>query len=187
MNDAILAGRRACQNARPIRVMFMDEARFGRISDPHRCWAPAGLRPTVPCQVVREFTYSYAAVCPFDGHLDTLILPEVNTPTMSFYLDYVSRRHPDEHVVIIMDQAGWHKARKLRIPRNITLHWLPPYSPELNPVEHLWQHIRKSAFHNRVFHSLDAVEDALEAALASLLHNPSTVRSLTLFSWITIA
>jgi transposase len=166
--------------------MFMDEARFGRIADPHRCWAPPGLRPSVPCQLVREFTYSYSAVCPFDGHLDTLILPEVDTPTMSFFLHYVSHQHPDEHVVLIMDQAGWHKAKDLHIPDNITLHWLPPYSPELNPVEHLWQYIRRIAFHNRVFRSLDAVEDALEAALAWLLRNPNTVRSLTLFPWMFI-
>lgn len=162
----------------------MDEARFGRISEPTRCWAPAGIRPRVPTQVIREFTYAYAAVCPFDGHLDTLVLPEVTTPVMSFFLDHVAAQHLGEQVVLIMDQAGWHKARDLHIPENITLFWLPPYSPELNPVEHLWKHLRHAAFHNRVFHSLDAVEDQLVHGLHALLNTPELVRSLTLYDWM---
>ncbi len=70
--------------------MFQDEGRFGRISDPRRCWAPTGLRPDVPGQVIREYTYAFAAVSPHDGTLDSLILPEVNTEMMSIFLEEVS-------------------------------------------------------------------------------------------------
>src|SRR4051812_6286633 len=66
--------------------MFEDEARFGRISDPRRCWAPPGVRPEVKTQLVREYEYAFAAVCPQDGTLDTLVLPTVNTEAMGLFL-----------------------------------------------------------------------------------------------------
>ena len=164
--------------------MFMDEARFGRISDVRRCWAPSGIRPCVPSQIVREYTYAYAAVCPFDGTLDALILPEVNTEAMSVFLEELSTNHHDEQIVLILDKAGWHTATNLTVPENIILHWLPPYSPELNPVEHLWDELREKWFRNRYFTSLDAVEDQLSEALKFLMEHPDLVKSMTLFNWM---
>jgi transposase len=164
--------------------MFMDEARFGRISDVRRCWAPLGIRPCIPSQIVREYTYAYAAVCPFDGTLDALILPEVNTEAMSVFLDDLSTNHEDEQIVLIVDKAGWHTATNLTIPKNITLHWLPPCSPELNPVEHLWDELREKWFRNRYFTSLGAVEDQLTEALKFLMEHPDPVKSMTLFDWM---
>ncbi len=164
--------------------MFMDEARFGRISDSRECWAPQGVRPRIPSQIVREFVYAYAAVCPFDGDLDALVLPEVNTESMSLFLAELSDNHQDENIVLIMDKAGWHTAKNLIVPRNITLHWLPPYSPELNPVEHLWDEIREKWFQNRYFQSLNAVEDQLVDALAFLMRHPELVKTMTLFNWM---
>ena len=164
--------------------MFMDEARFGRISDVRRCWAPSGIRPCVLSQIVREYTYAYAAVCPFDGDLDALILPEVNTEAMSIFLEELSGNHGDEQIVLILDKAGWHTAGNLTIPDNITLHWLPPYSPELNPVEHLWDELREKWFRNKYFASLDAVEDQLAEALKFLMEHPDQVKRMTLFDWM---
>src|SRR3954453_10933733 len=80
---------------RPVRLMFEDEARFGRISDPRRCWAPVGVRPEVEVQVVREYEYAFAAVSPHDGVLDTLVLPAVHAEAMGVFLAEVSRRHAD--------------------------------------------------------------------------------------------
>jgi len=85
---------------------------------------------------------------------------------------------------MIMDQAGWHKAKRLNVPDNITLHWLPPYSPELNPVEHLWDEIREKWFYNRVFESLEAVEIQLIKALRHYLSSPAEFSSFTLFPWM---
>ena len=79
--------------------MFEDEARFGRLSEPHRCWAPKGIRPTVPAQIVREYEYAYAAVSPHDEVLDTLVLPTVNTEAMGLFLAEVSARHAAEFIV----------------------------------------------------------------------------------------
>jgi len=188
MREAMDAGRTAVQ-ARgapqtPVRIMFMDEGRFGRISEIRRCWAPPGVRPVACAQVEREYSYAYAALTPFDGELVSLVLPGVNAEMMSLFLGEASRQYPDEQVVMIMDQAGWHKAKRLDIPDNITLHWLPPYSPELNPVEHLWDDIREKWFANHAFESLDAVELQLVKGLRHYLSAPADLSSLTLFSWM---
>ena len=164
--------------------MFQDEARFGRINDPRRCWAPEGLRPDVPAQLVREFIYAYTAVSPHDGTMDSLILPEVNTEAMSIFLAEVARRHPDEFILMFLDGAGWHKANALKVPQNMVLRFLPPYSPQLNPVEHIWEEIREKWFQNLVFDSLDAVEDRLVTALVSLERDPQRVFSIAGFDWI---
>lgn len=162
----------------------MDEARFGRMSQACRCWAPMGFRPLIPQQLIREFIYVYAAVSPFDGDIDALVLPEVSAEAMSVFLKEVSDRHPDKHIVMIMDQAGWHRAKKLVIPDNITLFWLPPYSPELNPVEHLWDEIREKWFNNYAFKSLCDVEKQLVKALKHLIDSPELIKSMTFFKWM---
>lgn len=178
------AARRRGAAEAPLRLMFMDEARFGRISDVRRCWAPAGVRPLAFAQVEREYSYAYAALCPFDGQLVSLVLPWANTEMMSLFLAEASRRYANEQLVLIMDQPGWHKAKRLKVPDNITLHWLPPYSPELNPVEHLWDDLREKWFSNKVFNSLEAVEIQLMQALQHYQRSPEEVKSMTLFSWI---
>ena len=83
--------------------MFQDEGRFGRISDPRRCWVPSGLRPDVPTQVVREYTYAFAAVSPHDGTMDSLILPEVNACMMSIFLEEVATRHPGDLILMLRE------------------------------------------------------------------------------------
>jgi transposase len=166
-------------------LMLQDEGRFGRISRPNRCWAPRGVRPCVPSQIIREYTYAYAAVSPHDGAIDSLILPEVNEKAMSIFLKEVSERHPDDFILMIMDGAGWHTAKGLIVPKNMALIFLPPYSPELNPVEHIWKDIRENWFGNKAFNSIEAVEDQLERALAALEQDPGKVAGLTGFPWLT--
>ena len=168
-----------------LRLMFQDEGRFGRISTPRRCWAPRGIRPNVPSQIVREYTYGYAAVSPHDGTMDSLILPQVTEEAMSIFLREVSDRHPDEFILMVMDGAGWHKANALRVPDNMALFFLPPYSPQLNPVEHIWESIREDGFRNEVFNSMDGVENQLMQCLAALERDPAAVASMTGFPWIT--
>lgn len=167
-----------------LRLMLQDEGRFGRISMLRRCWAPRGVRPCVPSQIVREYTYAYVAISPHDGAMDSLVLPEVSEQAMSFFLREVSERHPDEFILMVMDGAGWHRARALKVPDNMALIFLPPYSPELNPVEHIWESIRENWFRNEVFNSIVGVENQLEKALAALESDPESVRSLTGFPWI---
>ncbi len=164
--------------------MLQDEGRFGRISTPQRCWAPRGIRPSVPSQIVREYTYAYVAVSPHDGTMDSLILPQVSEQAMSIFLREVSNRYPDEFILMVMDGAGWHKAKALSVPANMALSFLPPYSPELNPVEHVWEHIREDGFRNKAFNSIEAVEDQLMQSLEALEKDPALVASMTGFSWI---
>ncbi len=164
--------------------MFQDEGRFGRINDPRRCWACHPYRPQVPAQLVRAYLYAFSAVSPHDGVLDSLILPAVNADAMSLFLAEVAARHPDEEVLIVLDGAGWHGAHHLVVPPNLHLLALPPYSPELNPAEHLWDEIREKWFRNEVFHSLDAVEQRLTDGLVTLEAAQSRVQTLTGFPWI---
>lgn len=164
-------------------IMFQDEARFGRINSPHKCWVQ-GERPVVYCQIVREYTYAYAAVCPFNGTMVSLILPVVSSAAMSIFLGEVANRNSDRTILMFMDQAGWHTAKDLKIPLNIILASLPAYSPELNPTEHIWDELREKYFHNYTFDSIQAVEDRLESGLRDIENDGELVQSTTGFNWI---
>ena len=142
------------------------------------------MRPEVPCQMVREYTYGFVALSPHDGMLDSLILPQVCEEAMSLFLREVSERHPDEFILMILDGAGWHKAKALKVPENMELIFLPPYSPQLNPVEHIWDSIRETDFSNQVFNSIEGVEDQLVRSLVALEQHPASVASMTGFPWI---
>lgn len=164
--------------------MFQDEARFGRINDVRRCWAPKPLRPLCQAMLTHEYTYAYAAVDVGTGVLDTLVLPHVNTHCMQLFLDEVAQRHLHEHIILVLDGAGWHHSNTLVVPPNMSLLPLPPYAPELNPVEHLWDEIREKHFHNRVFDSLDALEDHLVTALHVTEIAIDRVHSIVAWPWI---
>jgi hypothetical protein len=168
----------------PVRVMFQDEARFGRLSDPRRCWAPAPLRPTVRVALVREYTYAYGAVSPRDGALDWMLAPKSDTINMAAFLRHVSQRHPEDFVLMVLDGAPSHRAQGLRIPGNMALVRLPAYSPELNPAERLWDEIREKEFANRVFESLGAAMAQAARGLKRLEDSAPALQSLTGWDWI---
>ena len=116
--------------------------------------------------------------------MDSLILPHVNGDCMQIFLDEVAARYPEERLVMVMDGAGWHRGQGLVVPENMRLLTLPPYSPELNPVEHLWDELREKWFHNRVFDSIEALEDHLETGIRSMEGSPEIVRSIVSWPWI---
>ena len=116
--------------------------------------------------------------------LDTLILPATNSDCMQIFLDEVASRHVEEHILMILDGAGWHTSGLLAIPDNMRLLSLPPYSPELNPVEHLWDDLREKAFHNTVFESIESLETHLESSLRVLEDATNSVRSIVAWPWI---
>lgn len=164
--------------------MFQDEARFGRISHTRYCGCPKPFRPFTHAMVTQEYAYAYAAGSPGDGVLDTLILPSVTGDCMQICVDEIGVRHGEEHVLMVVDGAGWHRNQALRLPRNLQLLFLPPDTPELNPVEYLWDALREKSFHNRIVDSLDSLEAHLEQALADFEKSPNRTRGITGGPWI---
>ncbi len=111
------------------------------------------------------------------------MLPEVSTEAMSLFLArFSAERRPDEHAVMVLDQAGWHGARALKIPSNVTLVPLPPYAPELNPVERVWLYLRERFLSHRLLDDYDAIVDACCAAWNRL--TPERLRSLCSYPYI---
>src|SRR5207302_4293108 len=121
--------------------MFADEARFGRMNRPRPCWAPTGVRPRVASQLIREYTYLYGDVCPKDGTCIFLIMPASDTECFQIFLDTLAKKFSRQHMLLFVDGAPNHRCDDRVIPANIMLHFLPPYSPELNPQENLWDEI----------------------------------------------
>jgi len=169
---------------RPVIFMVQDEARFGRITQPRRCWAPKGMRPCTPHQIIRQAIYDFTAVAPQYGKMISLILPTANTDMMDIFLEHVSKEFPDVFIVMQVDGASWHRSQQLHLPENIRLIFQPPYSPQVNPVEHIWDEIREKSFSNRIFSSLDALQDHLCTALNELSSHTGIIRSLTYFPHI---
>jgi hypothetical protein len=169
---------------RPVLLFAQDEARFGRISVTRRSWAPVGVRPKSPRQVIRKFVYAYTAVCPSLGKMTSLILPTVNSEMMSLFLDQVSKDFAQYFIIMLVDRAGWHVSVRLDIPENIRLIPLPSHSPELNPSEHIWDELREKHFPNLALKSLDDVEEQLCRGLNALADDPVRLRSLTYFPYL---
>jgi DDE superfamily endonuclease len=161
--------------------MAQDEGCFGRLSIPRRAWAPPGIRPHAPRQVVREYTYVYAAVAPAEGKMTSLILPSADTQMMEVFLSHVSSTFANSFVVMQVDQASWHLSTELTLPENIRLIAQPAYSPELNPVEHVWEELREKQLSNLAFSSLEDVIAKVCEGLNQLEDDPGRLRSLTYF------
>ena len=161
-----------------------DEARIGQKNKITRRWARRGTRPSAPHDQRTRSTYIFGAICPARGTGAGLILPFCNTAAMALHLAEISRTvMPGAHAVLLLDQAGWHLSAKLDIPDNITLMPLPPKSPELNPVENIWQFIRDNWLSNRVFRSYDDILEHCCYAWNNLVEQPWTIMSIGLRDW----
>lgn len=171
------------EDTRPIKLLFKDEGRFGRISDPARCWAPKGIRPIVPAHIVREYTHFFSAVCPRDGQSCSLILPYADTDAMNIFLEECSEYFKNYRVIMVMDQAAWHRTSSIEEFENIRIIYQPLYSPELNPVEHLWEYIRENHMRNCIWSSMAALEQTLERILKIIMESTETIQSLVGFHW----
>jgi len=154
----------------------MDEARFGQQGTLTRVWAPKGSRPTAVKQTRYEWVYLYAAVEPATGASVALQAPHVDSGTMSVFLRMLSEElGADEHAILLMDQAGWHVSRSLVVPDSITILLIPPYSPELNPIERLWAYMRSHYLSNRAYddyqHLLQAGADGWRELTPEMLRS----------------
>ena len=169
-----------------VELWFMDEARVGQKGSLTHVWYQKGVRPRGMRQQGFASAHLFGAVCPERDAGVALVLPEVSTAAMDVFLAELARAVSAEtHVALVLDGAGWHVSEELAVPANLTLIHLPPYSPELNPVERVWEHLRDRWLSHRVLAGgYEAVVDAICAAWNALLAEPGRLRSLTSFPWL---
>jgi hypothetical protein len=169
-----------------VELWFMDEARIGQKGRLTYVWYQKGVRPRGVRQQGFASAHLFGAVCPERGEGVALVLPELSTAAMNAFLAEIGRAVPvGTHAALVLDGAGWHVSENLTVPANLTLVPLPPYSPELNPVERIWEYLRDRWLSHRVLAGgYEAVVDAACAAWNALLAEPGRLRSLTNFPWL---
>lgn len=136
----------------------MDESRFGLLSIPRRCLTSKGIKPIVRYQHRFKNFYLFGAYSPVDGDHFTLEFPYCNGDCFQQYLEELSLHRPEEFKILLLDNGAFHKVKTLIIPANIALLFLPPYSPELNPAEWMWRHI-KDKLANKIFETVEKLSD----------------------------
>jgi transposase len=149
-------------------IYFFDESRFGTHSKIGHGWFMRGVRTEVKMKLGFQNFYLYSAVNPRSGEDFTLIAPNVNTICMNIFLEKLSEYIGDTQIILVMDCAGWHRARNLNVPKNITIMYLPPYSPELNPVERFWRFIKQHTIKNKIYENIDLLEQAVSTFIKQL-------------------
>ena len=164
----------------------MDEARIGQKGSVTRVWYERGVRPRGVRQQGFASAHLFGAICPERCAGVALALPEVSTAAMNLFMAELAAAVPaGTHAALVLDRAGWHVSDDLVVPANLTLVPLPPYSPELNPVERVWEYLRDRWLSHRVLAGgYRAVLDAVCAAWNALLAEPDRLRSLTSFPWL---
>jgi transposase len=149
-----------------------------------RQWARRGSRPRQPADQRYENAWLFGAICPRRGTGAALALPRADTGAMQLHLDEIARHvAKGAHAVLLLDRAGWHTTGHLDMPQNITPIFLPSRSPELNPVENIWQYLRGNWLSNRVFDNYDAIIEAACQAWRKLIAEPLTISSIGMRDW----
>jgi hypothetical protein len=169
---------------KPVEIWFTDEARVGQQGTLTRVWAKRGSRPRAPRDRRYEWAYLFGAVCPERSAGAAIVMPEVNVEAMNEHLTEINRRVSVGAVaLLVLDGAGWHSSPRLKVPENIVLLPLPPYSPELNPVENIWEFLRANLLSHRVWDSYEAIIEACCEAWNKLMQMPERIASLTKRAW----
>ena len=135
-------------------------------------------------QTEYDWVYIFGAACPLTGESAGLVMPYINIEAMDKHLEAIGAKAGDSHILLIMDQAGWHISKKLRVPENITILNLPAYSPELNPIELMWKYLREHHFSNRIYKDYDELLDTGCEAWNFVVNDTSLVKSLCNVNWI---
>ena len=195
-----------------VRLFFEDEAAFGRVSVPKTCWAAKGVRPIIHSQATFQQVEIYGAVEPKTGDFFYKItekekpikvkkklgrrrdgeVPELETVKpkekgvksqfMNAFMQRLCDKYPNDLIVLVCDNAGWHKSRYTIIPERLTLLHIPPYTPEMNPIEQIWREIRTAGFYNKRFPTLEKVQTNLCETIAAL--PVQKIKSITQRKWI---
>jgi transposase len=171
--------------AAQVELWATDEHRIGLKPLLRRVWAPIGQRPTAVVQHRFAWRYLVGFVHPASGRALFHLATSVSIPLFEVELAAFARAvgaSPTKQIVLVLDRAGWHTSRKLRVPEHVHLLFLPPYSPELQPAEHLWP-LTNEALVNRHFASIEALEEAQMAHCTALQARPERIQSTTRFHW----
>lgn len=167
-----------------IEIWWQDESRIGQQGSLSRVWASKGTRPRVVRQKQFLSTYIFGACCPAKDKGCALILPETSTGMMQIHINQISEHiEKDYHAIVLMDRASWHTTEALVIPLNMTLMPLPPYSPELNPMEQVWQQLRKIKLSNTTFKDYDDIVQSCCEAWNTFCDEEGNIKSLCTRSW----
>ncbi|HEY0299081.1 MAG TPA: IS630 family transposase [Arachidicoccus sp.] len=164
-------------------LYFQDESRFGLQTKYGRGLAARGVQPVCSFQQVFEYVYLFGAFSPVNGTQFQLEMPCCNSDAFQLFLDEFAKQNPDEYKIIVLDNGAFHKAKSLTIPHNITLLLLPPYSPELNPAEKVWQHIKRK-FTNRHFKNLDEISSCFSETIQQL--STEKIKSICAYQYISL-
>jgi transposase len=171
-------------NFSEIEIWSQDEAPIGQKNKITRRWAKRGTRPSATHDQHTVSTYIFGAVCPQQGKSAALVLPACNTEAMNLHLAEIAQViKPGAHAVLLVDQAGWHMSTGLVVPANITIIALPPKSPELNPMENVWQFMRDNWLSNRIFKSYEDLLMHCCTAWNKLTDQPWRIMSIGLRAW----
>jgi len=174
---------------KPIEIWFQDEARVGQKGTHAYVWAPVGSCPLMVRDNRHDSVHLFGAICPARGVGAAIVMPEVNTEAMNEHLKEISTRVArGAHAVLVLDGAGWHQtAGRLLIPDNITLLFLPPYAPELNPMENVWEYLRGNKLCAVVWDTYDLIVEACCKAWRFLTDDPGRIRSIGSREWASVS
>lgn len=174
--------------SKPLEIWFQDEARVGQKGTLAYVWARQGTRPRAVQDTRYISAYIYGAICPERGMGAGLVMPKANTEGLNDHLAEIAQAvTPGAHAVLIMDGAGWHKSKDLTVPDNISLLKLPAYAPELNPVEKVWQFLRRNKLAHRLYDSYEAITDACCDAWNFLMAAPERIKSIGIRDWANVS
>ena len=167
-----------------IEIWWQDEARIGQKNKLTRRWARRGTRPRAAHDQRTKWAYIFGAICPAKGKGAGLVMPYCNSHAMTAHLAEISQAvDANAYAVVLLDQAGWHLSAKVQVPDNITLMPLPSRSPELNPVENIWQFMRDNWLSNTVFTSYENIITHCCEAWNNLIDEPGKIMSIGLRQW----
>lgn len=172
---------------KPIRVWVEDEVRYGLITVVRRVWGLKGNRVLTPYQAKYQASYLYGALEITQGETQMLFRLPVCLESTEMFLRELVATEPEAYHILLWDNAGFHpKPGDESLPEQIRLFPFPPYSPELNPVERLWD-IVKDGVSNRVWESLEGLEEAMVTILEPFLLNTERVKQFLGDNWLTQA
>lgn len=163
-------------------MFAFDEARFGLKSWHRRRWCPFGFRPPWIVQDKYEWLWLYTAVEPTTGESFSLYLPHLDGVCLQLFLEHLKAAYPDDALLLVMDQASSHRSTQVVWPEHTQPLLLPAYSPQLNPAERCFEKLRK-LLANRLFQTLESLQDALTDALRPFWHDKPRLAQLTGFPW----